>query len=80
MVCAIVLALSLDLDSDSSCLAGTTLALLGASLSSKHAAYRNKKLLQGHVRDLKDASTPAGFQWRGLCTQFIRNSSSIEMT
>jgi hypothetical protein len=45
--------------------ASTTLALLGSSLSAKHDAFRNRKLLREKIREKKDEKVPAGYQWQG---------------
>jgi hypothetical protein len=41
------------------------LALLGSSLSAKHEAFRNRKLLRGKIQQKKDEKVPAGYQWQG---------------
>lgn len=45
--------------------AATTHALLGTTLSDKHGAYRNKRLLRVAVQKKKEESVPAGLQWPG---------------
>ena len=45
--------------------ASTTLALLGSSLSAKHDAFRNRKLLREKIREKKNEKVPAGYQWQG---------------
>jgi hypothetical protein len=47
-------------------LAPTTIAILGSTLSEKHHAFRNKKILHEKVREKKDEMVPAGYKWQGM--------------
>jgi len=49
--------------------AASTIAILGTTLSVKHDAFHNKKLLQEKIKEKKNEKAPAGCDWQGmLCT------------
>ncbi|KAF8224107.1 hypothetical protein L208DRAFT_1410771, partial [Tricholoma matsutake] len=50
--------------------ASTTLALLSSSLSTKHEAFQNWKLLREKIQQKKDEKVPAGYQWQGIVDQY----------
>ncbi|KAG6848485.1 hypothetical protein H0H93_016592 [Arthromyces matolae] len=58
--------------------APSTFAILGASLSSKHPALRNKKVMSEIVRKQKLEVSPAGSDWRGITDQFEKDQQLSE--
>ncbi|KAG6818394.1 hypothetical protein H0H93_005275 [Arthromyces matolae] len=58
--------------------APSTFAILGASLSSKHPALRNKKVMSEIVRKQKLEVSPAGTNWRGITDQFEKDQQLPE--
>ncbi|KAF8229928.1 hypothetical protein L208DRAFT_1401356, partial [Tricholoma matsutake] len=50
--------------------ASTTLALLSSSLSTKHEAFQNWKLLHEKIQQKKDEKVPARYQWQGIVDQY----------
>ncbi|KAJ7589309.1 hypothetical protein C8J56DRAFT_888896 [Mycena floridula] len=48
----------------------TTRAILGSTLSDKHAAFQDKRKMGDNVRKIKKASAPEGLNWAGLLKRF----------
>jgi hypothetical protein len=46
--------------------AASTIAILGTTLSAKHDAFRNKKLLHEKIKEKKNEKAPAGCDWQGM--------------